>query len=88
MSFVTGEGVLLAPWGSARMTGGLRTRYHCRVHDSNDLHTHMRTHLLALLPGRPIVADICVTHPLAASAVKAAARDAKGKDSLKRDKYS
>ena len=51
-----------------------------------------RGYLLALLPGRPIVADICVTHPLAASAVKAAARDtgaaAKGKDSLKRDKYS
>ena len=50
-----------------------------------------RGDLLALLPGRPIVADICVTHPLA-SAVKAAARDtgatAKGKDSLKRDKYS
>ena len=43
-------------------------------------------------PGRPIVADICVTHPLAASAVKATARDtgatAKGKDSLIRDKYS
>ena len=51
-----------------------------------------RGDLLALLPGRPIVADICVTHPLAASAVKAAARDtgatARGKDSLKRDKYS
>ena len=35
---------------------------------------------------------VYVTHPLAASAVKAAARDtgatAKGKDSLKRDKYS
>ena len=50
-----------------------------------------RGDLLALLPGRPIVADTCVTHPLAASAVKAAARDtgatAKGKDSLKRDKY-
>ena len=51
-----------------------------------------RGDLLALLPGRPIVADICVTHPLAVSAVKDAARDtgatAKGKDSLKRDKYS
>ena len=49
-------------------------------------------YLLELLPGRPIVADICVTHPLAASAVRAAARDtgatAKGKNSLKRDKYS
>ena len=48
--------------------------------------------LLALLPGSPIVADICVTHPLAASAVKAAARDtsatAKEEDSLKRDEYS
>ena len=47
---------------------------------------------MALLPGRPIVADICVTHPLAASAVKAAARDtgttAKRKDSLKADRYS
>ena len=51
-----------------------------------------RGDLLALLPGRPIVADVCVTHPLAASAVKASARDtgatAKGKDSRKRDKYS
>ena len=40
---------------------------------------------MALLPGRPIVADICVARPLAASAVKAAARDtganAKAKDS-------
>ena len=35
-----------------------------------------RVELLALLPGRPIVVDICVTHPLAASAVRAAARDA------------
>ena len=34
-----------------------------------------RVKLLALLPGRPIVADICVTHPLAVSAVKAADRD-------------
>ena len=51
-----------------------------------------RGDLLALLPGRPIVADICVPHPLAASAVKAAARNTgattKGEDSLKRDKYS
>ena len=51
-----------------------------------------RGDLLALLPGRPIVAGICVTHPLAASAAKAAACDtgaaAKGKDSLERDKYS
>ena len=48
--------------------------------------------LLALLSGCPIVADMCVTHPLAASAVKAAARDtgatAMGKDSLTRDNYS
>ena len=39
-----------------------------------------------------IYTHICVTHPLAAFAVKAAARDtdatAKGKDSLKRDKFS
>ena len=33
-----------------------------------------RGDLLVPLPGRPIVADICVSHPLAASAVKAAAR--------------
>ena len=55
-------------------------------------HDSDRGDLLALLPGRPIVADICVTHPLAASTAKAAARDrgvtAKGKHSLKRDKYS
>ena len=51
-----------------------------------------RGDLPALLPGRPIVANICVTQPLAASAAKATARDtgatAKGQDSLKRDKYS
>ena len=51
-----------------------------------------RVHLLALLLGRPFVADVCVTHPLGASTVKAAAPDtcapANGKDSLKRDKYS
>ena len=51
-----------------------------------------RGDLLALLPDRHIVLDICVTHPLAASAVKAAARDtgatAKGKDSRKWGKYS
>ena len=45
-----------------------------------------RGDLLALLLGRPIVAHIRVTHPLAASAVKAAARDTgatvKGEDSL------
>ena len=43
-----------------------------------------RGNLLALLPGRPIMAKTCVTHPVAASAVTAAARDtgatAKGKD--------
>ena len=51
-----------------------------------------RGDVLALLPGRPIAADICVTHPLAASADIAAARDmgatAKGKETLKRGKYS
>ena len=51
-----------------------------------------RGDLLALLPGRPTVAYICVTHPLAASAVMAAARDtgttAQGKGTLKRDKQS
>ena len=51
-----------------------------------------RGDLLALLPGRPNVPDICVTHPLVASAVMAAARDtgvtARGKESLKREKYS
>ena len=50
-----------------------------------------RADTLALPPGRPIAADTCVTHPLVASAAKAA-RDtgatAKGKDSLKRDKCS
>ena len=51
-----------------------------------------RDDLLALLPGRPIVVDVCMTRPLAASAVEAVARDtgatAKGKDSLERENYS
>lgn len=51
-----------------------------------------RGDLLALLPCHPNAADICVTQPLAASAVKAAARDtgatAKAKDSLQQDEYS
>ena len=51
-----------------------------------------RGDLLAFLPGRPIVMDVCVTHPLAASAVAAAAwttgATAEAKDALKRNKYS
>ena len=50
-----------------------------------------RRYLPALLPGRPVVANTCVTHPLGASAVKATARDtgatARAKDRQKRDKY-
>ena len=44
------------------------------------------------MPGRPVVLAMCVTHPLAASAVAAAAwttgATAEGKDALKRNKYS
>ena len=51
-----------------------------------------RGDLLAFLPGRPVVMDVCVTHPLAASDVAAAARTtgatAEAKDALKRNKYS
>jgi len=51
-----------------------------------------RGDLLALLPGRPIGADICGIHPLLASAVEAAAWDAGatakgGKDWHRRDQY-
>ena len=55
-------------------------------------HVPQRGDLLASLPGRPVVGDMCVTHPLAASAVAAAAwttgATAEGKDALKRNKYS
>ena len=48
--------------------------------------------MLSLLPGRPIVADICVTQPLGAPAVNATAQEtgakAKAEDSLEWDKYS
>ena len=44
------------------------------------------------LPGRPVVVDVCVTHPLASSAVVTAAwgtgASAEAKDAVKRDKYS
>ena len=57
----------------------------CRAHPE-------RGGALALLPRLPIVADLCVTHPLSASAVKAAARGTgatvTSKDWLKRVKYS
>ena len=43
------------------------------------------------LPGRPVVVDVCVTHPLASSAVVAAAWgtgvSVKANDALKRDTY-
>ena len=46
---------------------------------------------LLYLPGRPVVVDVCVTHPLAASADAATAWGtgvaAEAKDALKRDKY-
>ena len=51
-----------------------------------------RGDLIAFLPGRPAVMDVCVTHPLAASAVAAAAwttgASAEDKDALKRNAYS
>ena len=50
-----------------------------------------RGDLLLYLPGRPVVVDVCVTHPLASSAVAAAAWgagvSAKANDALKQDKY-
>ena len=50
-----------------------------------------RGDLLLYLPGRPVVVDACVTHPLASSAVAAAAWgtgvSAEAKDALKRDQY-
>ena len=50
-----------------------------------------RGDLLLYLPGRPAVVDVCVTHPLASSAVAAAAWgtgvSADAKDALKRHKY-
>ena len=50
-----------------------------------------RGDLLLNLPGRPVLVDVCVTHPLASSAVAAAAwgtgESAESKDALKRDKY-
>ena len=49
-----------------------------------------RGDLLLYLPGRPVVVDVCVIHPLAFSAVAAAAWGtgvpAEAKDALKRDK--
>ena len=49
------------------------------------------TYLLLYLPGRPVVVDVCVTHPLASYAVAATAWctgvSATAKDALKRDKY-
>ena len=51
-----------------------------------------RGDLLLYLPGRPVVVDVCVTHPLASSAVAAVAWgtgvSAEAKDALKWDKYS
>ena len=51
-----------------------------------------RCNLLAFLPGRPIVMDMCVTHPLAAAAFAAPAwtsgAAAEAKDALKRNQYS
>ena len=50
-----------------------------------------RGDLLAFFPGAPVLGDVCVTHPLAASNVRAAAlRDgaaAAAADKRKRDKY-
>ena len=49
-----------------------------------------RGDFLMYLPGQPVVVDVCVTHPLASSAVAAAAWgtgvSAEAKDALKRDK--
>ena len=51
-----------------------------------------RGDLLLYLPGRPLVVDVCSTHPLESSAVAATAWgtgvSAEAKDALKRDKYS
>ena len=51
-----------------------------------------RRDLHAFLPGRPVVMDVCVTHPLSASAVAAAAwttgATTEAKDALKRNKHS
>ena len=50
-----------------------------------------RGEILLYLSGRPVVVDVCVTHPLASSAAAAAAWGtgvaAEAKDALKRDKY-
>ena len=51
-----------------------------------------RDDLLLYRPGRPVVVDVCVTHPLASFAVAVAAWgtgvSSEAKDALKRDKYS
>ena len=50
-----------------------------------------RGDLLMYLPGRPVVVDVCVTHPISSSAIATAAWgtgvSAKAKDALKRGKY-
>ena len=55
-------------------------------------HEPRRSKLLAFLPGHPVVMDVCVTHPLAASAVAAAAwttgETTEAKHALKQDGYS
>ena len=44
--------------------------------------------ILAFAPGTPAIGDVCVTHPLAGSHVRAARRClAEGTDRRKRDKY-
>ena len=50
-----------------------------------------RGDLLAFFPGAPVLGDVCVTHPLAASNIAAAAKTdgaaATAADARKRDKY-
>ena len=52
---------------------------------------HERGDLLVLFPGEPVLADVCVTHPLAdshvAGAAKADGASAKKSEAHKREKY-
>ena len=64
----------------------VRGRHPCRGRGFRQDHQ-----LRVYLPGRRLVVDVCVTHPLSSSAVAAEAwgtgSSAEAKDALKRDKY-